>query len=438
MKRSTCASGSGYVPSNSAGFCVARTRNGRASSWVWTSTVTLRSCMHSSSPDWVFGDARLISSTSTTLAKTGPGRNSKRPSRWLKTLVPTRSAGSRSAVPCTRAKARSSERASARARVVLPTPGRSSMSTWPSASMATRTSSSTASLTSTARRTFPATRRMASAASSSSDRPTRSGTLTRPPRRADTRGRSTRSRPGAQLRHGVEHRAGDLGLGRQGHVAVTVGRDDRDLVGGDVEAGVLARDVVEHDRVETLVAQLAPRLLERVAPVLGGKADQRLAVAALACQPRQHVGCGLELDAQPLPPRLLELLGRRLRRAEVGDRGGHEQRVAVGEGLLARVLQLRGGLDVGVVDARVARQRDVGGDHPDGGAARGGLVGQREAHPPARAVADEAHGVERLARAARGDEDAHTLQRAVRGRHRLDRGEQLAGLGQAPGAPLAL
>ena len=28
MKRSTCASGSGYVPSDSIGFCVASTRNG--------------------------------------------------------------------------------------------------------------------------------------------------------------------------------------------------------------------------------------------------------------------------------------------------------------------------------------------------------------------------------------------------------------------------
>ena len=47
--------------------------NGRASSWVCLSTVTWRSCMHSSRPDWVLGEARLISSTSTTLANTGPG-----------------------------------------------------------------------------------------------------------------------------------------------------------------------------------------------------------------------------------------------------------------------------------------------------------------------------------------------------------------------------
>ena len=72
--------------------------NGGAISCVLTSTVTRRSCMHSSSPDWVFGEARLISSTSTTFAKIGPGRKSKRSATRLKTFVPTTSAGSRSAV----------------------------------------------------------------------------------------------------------------------------------------------------------------------------------------------------------------------------------------------------------------------------------------------------------------------------------------------------
>ncbi len=91
----------------------------------------------SSSPDWVFGEARLISSTRTTLAKTGPGWNSKLAVRWLKTLVPTRSAGRRSEVHWTRAYSASSERARARARAVLPTPGASSIRTWLSASSAT-------------------------------------------------------------------------------------------------------------------------------------------------------------------------------------------------------------------------------------------------------------------------------------------------------------
>src|SRR5829696_2001393 len=130
------------------------TRKGRASSCVWTSTVTLRSCMHSSRPDCVLGDARLISSTSTRLANTGPGRKSKRPSRELKTVVPTTSAGSRSAVHWMRAYCARTERANARASAVLPTPGWSSTSTWPSASNATSTSLTTSSAALTARPTL--------------------------------------------------------------------------------------------------------------------------------------------------------------------------------------------------------------------------------------------------------------------------------------------
>ena len=45
---------------------------------VTPSTVTCCSAIASSSADCVFGVARLISSTSTTFAKTGPGRNSNR------------------------------------------------------------------------------------------------------------------------------------------------------------------------------------------------------------------------------------------------------------------------------------------------------------------------------------------------------------------------
>ena len=46
------------------------------------SIVTCRSAIASSSADCVFGIARLISSTRTTLAKSGPRRNSKSRSFW--------------------------------------------------------------------------------------------------------------------------------------------------------------------------------------------------------------------------------------------------------------------------------------------------------------------------------------------------------------------
>src|SRR4051812_12165153 len=129
--------------------------------------------MHSSRPDCVFGEARLISSTSTTLAKTGPGRNSNLASRWLKTLVPTTSAGSRSAVHWTRAYSASTDLARARARAVLPTPGLSSISTCPSATTDTSRSRSVSSGTLTARAMFPATRWPSAATASGSN----SGTL---------------------------------------------------------------------------------------------------------------------------------------------------------------------------------------------------------------------------------------------------------------------
>ena len=47
------------------------------------SMVTWRSSMHSSIADWVFGEARLISSPTTRFAKTAPGLNSNSRVSWL-------------------------------------------------------------------------------------------------------------------------------------------------------------------------------------------------------------------------------------------------------------------------------------------------------------------------------------------------------------------
>ena len=73
--RSSCASGRGYVPSISIGFCVAITKNGCSSSCVVVPRVTVCSCMASSRADCVLGVARLISSASTRFAKIGPAEN---------------------------------------------------------------------------------------------------------------------------------------------------------------------------------------------------------------------------------------------------------------------------------------------------------------------------------------------------------------------------
>ena len=79
MKRSSCASGSGYVPSDSIGFCVAMTRNGDGTGYEVWAIVTWRSCITSSSALCTFAGARLISSASRKLQKTGPSSVSNVP-----------------------------------------------------------------------------------------------------------------------------------------------------------------------------------------------------------------------------------------------------------------------------------------------------------------------------------------------------------------------
>jgi len=116
---------------------VAITRNGGASSCVTPSTVTRRSAIASSKADWVRGVVRLISSASTIWAKTGPRRNSNSAVFGLNTEAPVTSVGSRSGVHWIRLNEQPTLLASARANMVLATPGTSSSSTCPSQSQET-------------------------------------------------------------------------------------------------------------------------------------------------------------------------------------------------------------------------------------------------------------------------------------------------------------
>ena len=131
---SSAASGSGYVPSCSMGFCVAITKNGSSSRIVRPPALTECSSIASSSADCVRGVARLISSARRRCVKIGPGANSivRRPSAaWLIMLVPVMSAGIRSGVNWTRRNLRSQARASASSIIVLPSPGTPSTRTLP-------------------------------------------------------------------------------------------------------------------------------------------------------------------------------------------------------------------------------------------------------------------------------------------------------------------
>ena len=140
-KRSSCASGNGYVPSFSIGFCVAKTRNGSSNLWLSFPTVTVCSCMASNSADCVFGVARLISSASTRFAKSGPFSKRKLLpfSSLTIILVPVTSLGIRSGVNWIRLKDNWNTSPIVRTSMVFPSPGIPSNNTFPPASNASIT-----------------------------------------------------------------------------------------------------------------------------------------------------------------------------------------------------------------------------------------------------------------------------------------------------------
>src|SRR5579862_7910441 len=97
------------------GFWVATTTKGRGTRYTVASVVTVCSCITSSRADCVFGEARLISSPKTMLAKTGPGRKLKVEVAWSKTDTPVTSVGSRSGVNWMRFQVSDTDAATARA-----------------------------------------------------------------------------------------------------------------------------------------------------------------------------------------------------------------------------------------------------------------------------------------------------------------------------------
>ena len=144
-KRSSCASGKGYVPSYSMGFSVAKTVKSGESGCVSPSIVTCRSSIASRSAACVFGGVRLISSARRTSVKTGPRRSENEAVETLKTFVPVMSEGIRSGVNWMRLKSAPTMRASVFTSKVLAVPGTPSKSACPSAKSATSTCSTTAS-----------------------------------------------------------------------------------------------------------------------------------------------------------------------------------------------------------------------------------------------------------------------------------------------------
>src|SRR5215216_4642092 len=287
---------------------------GPPSGYVTPSTVTWFSCMHSSSAAWVFGEARLISSTSRMFANTGPGRNSNSFVRWSKTFTPVTSDGSRSGVNWIRENEQSTDRASALASMVFPTPGKSSMIRCPSAIRQRAASRSVSAGACTTRATLAAIPAIASLDAVGSRAPSTAGLST------------LRLEQALRL---VEDHGGDALLRRLRDGALALGRDEHDLVVGRVEAHVGARHVVEDDQVQVLRSELLARARDPVRPRLRGEADDDSAVCGVGRQRAEDVGGRLELD---VPGRVLlgPLAVAGFGRTVVRHGSGHEHDVGVG------------------------------------------------------------------------------------------------------------
>src|SRR5438270_7463911 len=397
------------------------TMKGRTSSYVWPSIVTWFSCMHSSSAACVFGEARLISSTRSRFANTGPGLNSNSFERWLKTFTPVTSEGSRSGVNWSRENDASSARAIAFASIVFPTPGKSSRIRCPSLIRQRTQSRSVSSGACTTVARLSTIRRIASAADS-----TATGCLS-----------AASSIPSSEQRLGlVEDRGGDPLLRRLGDPPLALRRDHDHLVLYGVEADVGSPHIVVDDQIGALAVALLPRALEPALPLVGREPDEDAAVAP----PRGELGEDVRRRLEPHLPRrvvLRALAGVRLGGPVVRDRCGHEHevRVAASQRLPGHVLRGRGlddlDLDLGGRSDREVRRKER---HLCATAAC--LARERDAHPPRRAVAEVPHRVERLARPARRDDDAAADERRRPQELLAPCGDRLR-LGHPPHAALA-
>ena len=141
MKRSSCASGSGYVPSYSIGFWVATTMNGAIEHMPLSFEVDLLLFHRLQQRGLGLGGARLISSARSSCVKIGPFFRWKRVVETSNTLVPRISDGIRSGVNWMRVNFACTMCASVFAINVLAVPGTPSNRTCPPVNNATARSS---------------------------------------------------------------------------------------------------------------------------------------------------------------------------------------------------------------------------------------------------------------------------------------------------------
>src|SRR5207248_11250455 len=115
-----------------------------------------------------------------------------------------------------------------------------------------------------------------------------------------------------QLVDPIEDRVGDRLLGVDRELVLVLGVDERDRILLRLEADLGIGDVVEDDQVGALAHQLVACPARPPDAVLGGEADDRLALAALRSEAGKDVLGGLEVQVEPAALALDLALGDRL------------------------------------------------------------------------------------------------------------------------------
>src|SRR5439155_2326177 len=199
----------------------------------------------------------------------------------------------------------SSDRASAFASIVFPTPGKSSRIRWPSATRLSTQRRSVSSGACTTRARLPT---IASIVRAASALRRDSGSLMQ------------------QLLGSLYDGRGDPVFRRLADPLLALRLDENDLVVHRVESHAGARDVVVDDEVHAFRDQLLARAGEATGAVVGREADENLAVLAPSSQLAEDVPRGLERQL-PVGFVLRTLVPKLLARPVVGDGRRHEHEV---------------------------------------------------------------------------------------------------------------
>ncbi len=186
----------------------------------------------------------------------------------------------------------------------------------------------------------------------------------------------------------------------------------------------LGRNVVAHDPVRTLGLALLLRMRRGLAG-LGREAHHQLRPRFRLGDGREDVGVLHQIERGCLAG-LLDLAGRRVGGAPVGDGGGEHGDVGR-QATRDRFQHLLCGLDTNDADVRRIGQRDGTGNERHARAECGRCLGDGVALLAGRTVGDVAHGVDRLVRGAAGHQHVPPGERtaAAQGRHGMARSQDL-------------